>query len=176
LAELSRAPEIVVPAGSLVLLIGPSGSGKSTFARRHFPRTHVLSSDEMRAVVADDPNDQAATEAAFELLHTALALRLARRRTTVVDATNVERWARARLLAIARRAGRPAIAIVLALPLEVCLRRNDGREDRRPAAAVRRQHRWMASSVDSLGEEGLAAVHVLDSEEAAAGARVIVAP
>ena len=105
MGEVSIGPIIELPAGTMVVLIGPSGSGKSTFASRHFPKTKVLSSDEMRAMVADDPTDQSATEAAFELLHTALALRLAHRRTTVVDATNVERWARERLLAVARRAG-----------------------------------------------------------------------
>jgi len=160
------APAIRLPAGSLVLLVGPSGSGKSTFAARHFPRTHVLSSDEMRAIVADDPADQSATDAAFELLHTALALRLARRRTSVVDATNVERWARERLLAVARRSVRPAIAIAMALPVEVCLERNERRSDPRPPGAIRRQHRRLLASLASLPEEGFAAVHVLDSAEA----------
>ena len=129
MAGLNSGPEIAIPAGSMVLLVGSSGSGKTTFAARHFARTHVLSSDEMRAIVADDQNDQSATDAAFELLHAALALRLARRRTTVIDATNVERWARERPLAVARRSGRPAVAIVLGLPLEVCLERNELRRD-----------------------------------------------
>jgi predicted kinase len=153
-AGVTPPAPIVVPAGALVVLIGPSGSGKTTFAGRHFPRTHVLSSDEMRAIVADDPNDQAATEAAFELLHTALGLRLAARRTSVVDATNVERWARGRLLAIARRLGRPALAIVLDLPLELCLERNAARANPRPTATIRRQHRWMQASLSMLEAEG----------------------
>ncbi|HEX2194584.1 MAG TPA: AAA family ATPase [Candidatus Limnocylindria bacterium] len=165
-----------MPAGSMVVLIGPSGSGKSTFAARHFPRTYVLSSDEMRAIVADDPADQTATDAAFELLHTALALRLAGRRTSVVDATNVERWARGRLLAVARRSGRPALAIVLALPLEVCMARNAARRDARPAAAIRRQHRWMMGSLAALTDEGFERVCVLDSEAAVEAAEVISRP
>lgn len=164
---------ILVAPGTMVVLVGPSGCGKSTFAGRHFAPTQILSSDEMRARVADDPNDQTATEAAFELLHTALALRLARRRTTVVDATNVERWARARLLAVARRVGRPSLAIVLALPLETCLSRNAGRADARPAAAVRRQYRWMLDSLETLGEEGFDSVRVLESDEAVAAAEVV---
>lgn len=171
-AGLTPAGPIRVPAGSLVVLIGPSGSGKTTFASRHFCRTQILGSDEMRAIVADDPNDQAATDAAFELLHTALRLRLAGRRTTVVDATNVERWAREGLLATARRFGRPAIAIVLALPLEVSLARNMARPDRRPPAALRRQHRWMSASLATLGEEGFAAMHFLESEEQVRGVTV----
>ena len=128
------AGRLVLPPRSLVLLVGVSGSGKSTFAARHFAPTQVLSSDAMRAMVADDPNDQAATDAAFELLHTALSLRLARGRLTVVDATNVEGWARGRLLAVARRHQRPSCAIVLAPPLEACLARNLSRARPTPAA------------------------------------------
>ncbi len=164
---------IRLEAGAVTGLLGPSGSGKTTFASRHFPRTHVLSSDEMRAIVADDPNDQAATEAAFELLHTALGLRLAARRTSVVDATNVERWARGRLLAIARRASRPALAIVLDLPLEVCLVRNAARPDPRPAPALRRQHRWMQGSLATLQDEGFDPVWRLGSPEEVAAVELI---
>jgi protein phosphatase len=144
-----------IPADAMVVLVGPSGSGKSTFAARHFGPTQVLSSDALRAMVADDANDQTATNAAFELLHTALAMRLARRRLTVVDATSVERWARERLLAVARRLGRPAAAIVFNLPLATCLERNAARVDRRlPPAAIRRQHARLRESLEGLAGEG----------------------
>jgi protein phosphatase len=150
---------IQLPAAAMVVLVGPSGSGKSTFAARHFLPTEVLSSDALRAMVADDPNEQDATDAAFELLHTALGFRLARHRLTVVDATNVEAWARAGLLAIARRHGVTAVAIVFDLPLEVCLERNAARSDRvLPSRAIRRQHALMAASLSAIGEEGFASV------------------
>lgn len=163
-----------VPHDAMLLLIGPSGSGKSTFAANHFRPSEILSSDAMREMVADDPNDQSATDAAFELLHTALGLRLARRRLTVVDATNVEAWARAPLLAIARRHGRPAVAVVLALPVEECLDRNRRRRDRRlPAAAIRRQHRWLIGTLTELPTEGFAHVWILRSSIEASAARVV---
>jgi protein phosphatase len=162
-----------LPSGALIVLIGPSGSGKSTFAARHFVPSEILSSDAMRGMVADDPNDQSATEAAFELLHAALGLRMARGRLTVVDATNVERWARERLLAIARRYRRAAAAVVLDLPLEVCLERNAARSDRRvPTAAVRRQQAAMRASVEGLEEEGFQTAWRFSSEEAVSGATV----
>lgn len=167
--------ELTLPAQALILLVGISGSGKSTFAARQFLPTQVLSSDALRAMVADDPNDQSATEAAFELLHTAASLRLARGRLTVVDATNVERWARARLVGLARRFSRPTAAIVLDLPVEVALARNLVRGDRRlPPAAIRRQSRWLAESLATLPEEGFAPVWVLRSAEEADAARVTV--
>ena len=68
---------IALPELALVVLIGPSGSGKSTFARRHFKPTEVLGSDYCRGLVADDESDQAATNAAFDVLHYIAAKRLA---------------------------------------------------------------------------------------------------
>ena len=160
-------------ADAMLVLIGPSGAGKSTFAARHFATSEVLSSDTLRAMVADDPNDQSATDAAFELLHTALAMRLARGRPTVVDATNVEGWARARLLAEARRHRRPSVAIVFDLPLAVCLARNAGRADRRlPPAAIRRQHARMRASLEGLAGEGFDQVTVLATPEAVEAVRL----
>jgi protein phosphatase len=162
-----------LPADAMVVLVGPSGSGKSSFAARHFPPTQVLSSDALRAMVADDANDQTATNAAFELLHAALAMRLARRRLTVVDATSVEGWARERLLAVAGKHRRPAAAIIFDLPLAICLERNAARTDRRlPAASIRRQHQRMRGSLDGLAAEGFDPIAVLSTPEAVEALRI----
>jgi len=162
-----------LPADAMVVLVGPSGSGKSSFAARHFPPTQVLSSDALRAMVADDANDQTATNAAFELLHAALAMRLSRRRLTVVDATSVEGWARERLLAVAGQHRRPAAAIVFDLPLALCLERNGARTDRRlPPASIRRQHQRMRGSLDGLVTEGFDPIAVLGTPEAVEALRI----
>jgi predicted kinase len=158
---------VTLRSDAMAVLVGPSGSGKSTFAARHFAPSEILSSDALRAMVADDASDQTATEAAFELLHTALAMRLARRRLTVVDATSVEGWARERLLAVARRLGRQAVAIVFDLPLATCLERNASRTDRRlPPAAIRRQHGRMRESLQVLASEGFEPIVLLTTTEA----------
>jgi protein phosphatase len=166
-------PAIVLPADALVLLIGIAASGKSTFARRWFAPTEVLSSDQLRAMITDDASAQGATDDAFDLLHRILAMRLRRGRLTVVDATNVEAWARAELVDVARRHRRPAVAIVLDVPLAVALERNALRAaPRPPPAALRRQHRWLRESLASLPHEGFAAIHHLASVEAIEAARV----
>jgi len=168
-----RSVSLSLPSDALVLLIGVAASGKSTFAARHFLPTEVLSSDAMRAMITDDPHAQGATEDAFDLLHRLLAMRLRRGRRTVVDATNVEAWARAELLAAARRHRRPAVAIVLDLPLAVALERNLRRAlPRPPAAAVRRQHRWLQDTLPELRDEGFAAVHHLSSAEEVDAVRI----
>jgi protein phosphatase len=169
----SVSPVIPLPADALVLLIGIAASGKSTFAGRHFAPTEVLSSDALRAMITDDPSVQGATDDAFDLLHRILAMRLRRGRLTVVDATNVEDWARTELVAAARRLRRPAVAIVLDPPLSVALERNATRvAPRPPPAALRRQHRWLMDSLPTLAAEGFAAVHHLRSVEEIDAAQV----
>ena len=168
-----RSVSLPIPRDALVLLIGVAASGKSTFAARHFRPTEVLSSDALRAMITDDPHAQGATDDAFDLLHRLLAMRLRRGRRTVVDATNVEGWARAELLGLARRNRRPAVAIVLDLPLDIALERNLLRPlPRPPAAAVRRQHRWLQDALRELPEEGFAAVHHLRSAEEVDAVRI----
>ena len=161
--------EIVIPGGSLVVLIGVSGAGKSTFASRQFRPTEVLSSDAFRALVADDPADQGASAAAFELLHLAALRRLERGRLTVVDATNTSRTARRRLVAIARATRRPAIAVVLRPPLATALARNAARRDRSVAVdVIVRQSAQLDRSVATdagLHDEGFDAVHRLDDPD-----------
>lgn len=165
--------EIHLPRNAVVVLIGISGSGKSTFAARHFPAGAVLASDALRALVADDPADQSATDDAFALLHAALGMRLKRGRLTVVDATNVQAWARRPILQLAARYRRPAVAIVLDVPLAVCLARNAARTDRRlPPDAIRRQRRHLVTELDRLEGEGFSAVHRLNGEAEVGAARL----
>jgi predicted kinase len=163
-----------LPGGALVVLVGAAGSGKSTFAARHFRATEIVSSDECRALVADDSADQSANEDAFDVLHVIVAKRLARRRLTVVDATNVRPEARGTLLQIARRYGAPAVAVVLDVPAAVCRERLAGRPEREVSArVVATQARELRRSLDRLEGEGFARVHVLD---AAAADAVAVSP
>ena len=155
-----------VAPGSLVVLLGASGSGKSTFARRHFRATEVVSSDFCRALVGDDASDQATSKDAFELLRFIAGKRLQARRVTVVDATNVREEDRSPLLTLARADAAPAIAIVLDLPFDVCLARNDGRgSESVPARVLREQVADLREGLARLEAEGFGAVYVLSSSE-----------
>jgi predicted kinase len=152
-----------LPDPSLVVLVGAAGAGKSTLAARLFPRDAILSSDAFRAVVAGSEADQRATRTAFSILHRELARRLAARRTTVVDATNVTAFARRALVRRAAAAGVPAVAIVLDLDPALVVARNASRAGRVvPGPAVEQHQRDLARSMRrGLGDEGFAAVHVL---------------
>ena len=121
---------VTIPELALVVLVGPSGSGKSTFARKHFKSTEVVSSDFCRGLVSDDENDQAATNAAFEVLHFIASKRLKAGKLTVVDATNVQVEARKPLVALAREYHVIPVAIVFNLSDRLCQDRNQDRVDR----------------------------------------------
>src|SRR5581483_3257800 len=164
---------ITIPDPSLVVLMGASGSGKSSFARARFAPTEVLSSDFCRGLVADDENDQRATDDAFAVLRFIAGRRLAQPRLTVVDATNVQREARKPLLELAREHDLFAVAIVLDLPEGVCQERNRARPDRDFGPhVVRRQRAQLYRSVKGLQREGFRRVWVLRSPEEVEAAEV----
>jgi polynucleotide kinase-phosphatase len=169
--------ELKIPDLCLVVLVGASGSGKSTFARKHFRPTQVLSSDYFRGLVADDENDQSASAAAFEVLHFVAGKRLDAGRTTVIDATNVQRSDRAQLVELAREHNVLPVAIVLDTPEEVCLARNASRPDRDFGAHVVRRHRTaLRKSLKFLGKEGFKRVHVLRAQAEVDEAVVVPEP
>ena len=162
--EVGPGPRIVLPEPCLVVLVGAAGSGKSTLAGRAFAPDQVLSSDAHRALLAGDESDQKVTRTASAILHRQLARRMAERRTTVVDATNVTSFARRALVRRAAAEGVLAVAIVLDLPPELVLARNATRPGRIvPEAAVRRQLDDLARSIrrGSLDADGFVAIHVL---------------
>lgn len=165
--------KLTVPEFSLVVLVGASGSGKSVFALKHFGRTEVLSSDHCRGLVSDDENDQAATKDAFDVLQFIAAKRLAGRRLTVIDATNVQVEARRPLLALARQYHCLAVAIVLNLAEGVCVDRNRERPDRGFGRRVVAQQRsQLRRSLRGLRREGFRYVYELKTPEEVAAVEI----
>ena len=157
---------IKIPELCLVTLVGVSGSGKSTFASKHFLSTEVISSDFCRGLVSNDENDQAATKAAFEVLHFITGKRLEGGRLTVVDATNVQPEARSGLLKLAKEHHVLAVAVVLDMPERICADRNAAREDRQFGAQVlRNQRSQLRRSLRGLRREGFHRVYVLSGED-----------
>ncbi|MGH3301644.1 MAG: polynucleotide kinase-phosphatase [Streptosporangiaceae bacterium] len=166
--------DLSLPELSLVVLVGVSGSGKSTFARTHFKPTEVISSDFCRGLVADDENDQSATATAFEVLHFIAGKRLAGRRLTVIDATNVQPQARRQLVALAREHDVLPVAIVLDVPESTCAARTAANPHRAFGPhVIRRQREEMRRGLRSLQKEGFRTVHILRGEDEIAQATVV---
>ncbi|MEU1789154.1 ATP-binding protein [Streptomyces sparsogenes] len=147
--------DTTIPDPALIVLIGAAGSGKSTWAST-WPSTQVLELDHFRAMVSDSAGDQSATLSAANVLHTVLEARLARKRTTVIDATDTEQWVRAGLLQIARHHGVPTVALLVPTPVSVCVDRQADRSPDRavPEDVVRRQHGEAVAAFPQLRGEG----------------------
>jgi predicted kinase len=167
--------EILIPRNTLVVLCGPAGCGKSTFAAQNFLPTQVVSSDECRALVSDDPENQGVSQHAFDLMHFIIEKRLSLGRLTVADATHLRREDREVLIKLARIFKFNAAVIVFNVSLETCLARNAARTRIVPEDAVRNQHEIMDEALTSIGREGFDYVFVLTEKEQAT-AKVKVGP
>ena len=165
--------QVTIPDFCLIALVGPTGSGKSTFARTHFAPTEVLSSDACRGMVRDDPSDQAATADAFEVLYFIARKRLAARRLTVVDATNVRREDRQKLVTLAREYHAQPVALVFDLPEELCRQRSAQAADRDFGPhVVRNQIRSLRGARRGLRREGFRFEHRFTSAEEVDAVRI----
>ncbi|MFG2716415.1 AAA family ATPase [Streptomyces goshikiensis] len=147
--------ETTIPEPALIVLIGAAGSGKSTLASS-WPSTQVLELDQFRAMVSDCAGDQSATLSAATILHSVLDARLARKRTTVIHATNTEEHVRASLLGVARSYRVPTVALLVSTPAPMCVERQAHRAPARavPDDVVRRQHAEAVAAFPNLHAEG----------------------
>ncbi|MEC3978914.1 AAA family ATPase [Amycolatopsis sp. H20-H5] len=118
---------INLPNPALVILVGLQGSGKSTFAHRHFAPIEILSMDEFRARMCNDPASQSNSSPARRQLLDMLRQRLRNKVTTVVDSTNLRSDQRAQLLNIAAEFRTPTITLVFTASAEWCRERIDSR-------------------------------------------------
>ena len=168
---------LTIPSPSLVALIGVSGSGKSSFARRHFLPTEVVSSDYCRGLVSDDENSLEATTDAFDVLNYIAGKRLKRGLLTVIDATSVQREARASLVRLAREHHAIPVAIVLNMPERMCRERNASRPDRDFGPhVIRRQAESLRRSLRHLQKEGFRYVYILNSPEEVEAVEIVRQP
>ena len=116
-----------VPNG-LILLLGPPASGKSSFARAWIERgaldpDGLVSADAIRAELFGDRVDVSDDPVVFDEMDRRVAARLEAALAVVVDATNVLPHARTRMIAWARRHGRPVTALRFRVATEDLLHR-----------------------------------------------------
>lgn len=158
--------EIRLPEISLVLLVGPSSAGKSTFAHKYFLPTEILSSDNCRALVSDDENNLDATNDAFEVLQLIAAKRLKRGKLTVIDALNLRREDRAKMVQLAKDNYALAAAIVIDTPIRSLFDRHFTRTDRNFGKIVlQKQFDDFKRSLRTIEKEGFSYVYYINPED-----------
>ena len=152
-ADLSQSVT-TIPDPAVVVLVGPSGSGKSSWAGERYLAREIVSSDQLRSLVGSGENDLDASADAFSLLDQIAAARARRRLTTVIDTLGLDPDRRLSYLALARRSGLPAIAVLFDTDPALCRRRNRQRGRPVPATVLDTQLRKMADIAGQLADEG----------------------
>lgn len=152
--------------GVVVLAIGLPGSGKSSWFKRH--SITPLSSDLLRGLLFDDPQEQRFQDLVFSNLRSMLKARLiARRPMNYVDATNLTSHDRHSWIKLAKDFGYEVHAVFFDVPVEVCIDRNQRRERKVAEDVMRRMASKMRAPTFDEGFGKITVVKVKKKEEPA---------
>lgn len=138
-------------ADALVVLAGPSGAGKSHWAATWFRPSHVVASDDLRAVVGHDANDLRASTDAFDLLDLIVQRRLKRGLFTVVDTLGMSPERHRVWLDAAAEYGRPTHLVTFDVDPRIVRKQNRGRADGVPSKVLSAQLDTWAAVRAELG-------------------------
>ena len=170
-----------LPNGAIVLLIGPSNSGKSTLLQSlvdsgQLLESEIISSDYYRRLVADidfidftavsiDDEDiiyeeyQRISEQAFHALHTVVEARAKLNKISVIDATNLRGFERAKYFEIAKRNHVPVLALILNTSKEQLLARDVLRDNPRGRKRVLQQFNTLKYELKTIKKEPFAKIY-----------------
>ncbi len=131
---------IKIPEKCVIAIIGAPKSGKSTFANKYFQSDEIVSSDMLG--ITNQQN------------------------ITVFDDRNISKIDRQRIINVAKRTNREAIAIILDLPIEVLLERNKKLPYPKPKnKEIISLSKNIKDVEKTILEESFAKVYVLNSQE-----------
>ena len=125
-----------------IMLIGLPATGKSTWSKKYIecnPGTILVSSDAIREEVFGDINDQSHNGEVFNIVHQRIVAAIKDNKEVILDSTSLSRKRRIGFLKSIPECQR--MAVVFAIPFEVCCERNKSRERIVPQSAMERMYR-----------------------------------
>ena len=123
----------------LFVMIGLPGSGKTTCAKilSKSEEAIIVSSDEIRKELFGDINDQTQNEKVFEEVEKRIINGL-KEKNVIYDATNINY--KRRMVFLQKIKDAQKIAILIAVPYEECIERNNQRERKIPEEVITRMY------------------------------------
>jgi protein phosphatase len=156
---------IRIPKHSLVLLCGPAGSGKTTFARKYFPTSWILSTDDCRVMVADTTEgERYFNRQAFDLFFTWLDKRMELASTTVVDSTALSPRFREDVIRVGRFWQSEVHVVIIDTTEAVCQKWNTQRTRQVVPEVVARQYARFVQAKSEVEEEDFDGIHHVTPE------------
>lgn len=128
-----------------IMMVGLSGSGKSTVSQKIYEKLSketdvvILSSDNIRAELLNDINDQSNNNLVFSTLHKRVISNLKNNVSVIYDATNLNLKDRKGIMEQLKDINCTKIAYVMCTSFEMCKYRNANRERVVPEAVIDKQ-------------------------------------
>lgn len=162
-----KQTDVLVKKGLLTLMVGPSGAGKSSWLNSLLPTvsmgidsTHIISSDQIRSdLCGGNFRDQTRNTEVFSALRAVVKTRIEHGLPTVVDATNIKRADRLKIVELAD--GHAVRYIVIDRPLPDKLR-DAGWRAEIPGLIERHHQTFQSQLKDVLAGDNLPNVEVID--------------
>lgn len=126
-----------------IIFVGICASGKSTKAKDFAIKydAKIFSSDELRAEMFGDVNDQSHNQEIFNELHRRIKECLKEGKSAVYDACNISYKRRMAFISELKNIHCEKICVLMATPYEECLKRNSVRERKVPEHVIERMYR-----------------------------------
>lgn len=159
-----------------IMMVGIPGSGKSYIAERMESEAKdewnadivIHSSDNLRAELFGDINDQDHNSELFEELHKRIKDDLANGKTVIYDATNLNKKRRKAFLKEIKKFDCKKSCVLILSTLEECMERNLSRDRSIPNDVIKRMYmNFQPPSLDEGWEEIFLVYNFLDTEYAA---------
>jgi predicted kinase len=161
-----KIKEIKIEDKTLVFVVGLPASGKSTFATTHFPLDSIVSSDNIRGELTNNPRNQLVSDRAFEIARKIVSARLQSGKIAVVDAQNLTEDNRAQFYAVAEAAGAKVTAIFLDVSSEESIARDTARNRHVGASYIKGRRGFYEEAKRSLETSThVNELHVLSMDE-----------